>query len=142
MTASWSNRGIGRSCDSMRIKSPLTPPTVGRRKAKGNSKTVQPLVLVLKSETNIRRAAVLRAFPPVSYGRAKTVVERENATSVSAGLNERAKTIERDRKKHATQGGRQGVSLTVGPMVRVVNFTAETAYMSARWLNLSVKISM
>ena len=126
----------------MRTKSSLIRPTVRRRKAKGNRKTVQPFVMVLNCETIRKKASVLRAFPPVSYGRAKTVVERENATSVSAGLNERAKTIERDRKKHATQGGRQGVSLTVGPMVRVVNFTAETAYMSARWLNLSVKISM
>ena len=41
-------------CRSMRIKSPLTRPTVRRRKAKA-----------------------LRAFPPVSYERAKAVVERE-----------------------------------------------------------------
>ena len=81
-----------------------------------------------------RKAKALRAFPSVSYKRAKTVVERErnkgtrkcyeifagllrerengrkrtqekeheNARSISAGLLERAKVVERQRNKHAT----------------------------------------
>ena len=31
--------------------------------------------------------------------------EHENATSDSAGLKESAKTVDRERKKHVTQGG-------------------------------------
>ena len=122
----------------MRTKSSLIRPTVRRRKAKGNRKTVQPFVMVLNCETIRKKASVLRAFPPVSYGRAKTAIERENekrerknatsissglkeraktverertkrntknATSVSSGLKEKAKTVERERKKYATQGG-------------------------------------
>ena len=39
---------------------------------------VQPSVLVLKGETDRGKAKPLRAFPPVSYGRAQPVVEREH----------------------------------------------------------------
>ena len=62
----------------MHIKSSLTQPTVRRRKAKRNrKKTVQPPVLVLNGENGRRKAKAFRIFPPVSYARAKTVVERE-----------------------------------------------------------------
>ena len=40
-------------------------------------KTVQPSALVLKGERDRRKANELRSFPPISYERAKTVVERE-----------------------------------------------------------------
>ena len=93
----------------MHTKSSLIRLTVRRRKTKGNRKTVQPSVLVLKDETTPRTAKVLRAFPPVSYGRAETAVERENArmehknaTRISADLNGRAKTVERERTKENT----------------------------------------
>ena len=63
----------------MRTKSSLIRPTVRRRKTKGNRETVKPFVLVLKGETILRKVNVFRAFPPVSYGRVETAVERENA---------------------------------------------------------------
>ena len=96
-------------------------------------------------------AKASRAFPPVSYERAKTVVEierkkgtrkryeyfrrslrrgqkrsgedtrkeHENAINISAGLQERAKTIERERKKHATERRRgKRVSLAVCPTAK------------------------
>ena len=66
-------------------------------------------MLVLKGETIPRTANVLRAFSPVSYGRAETTVERENArmeqenaTRISADLKGRAKTVDRERTRENT----------------------------------------
>ena len=71
-------------CDTMRIKSSLTRPTVRRRKPKGNKKRYNHSWS--NGQTKLRKATVLRAFPVISYGRAKTVVERQNAAGISAGL--------------------------------------------------------
>ena len=40
-------------------------------------KTVQLSALALKGEADRRKGKALRAFPPVSYEKAKTVVEKE-----------------------------------------------------------------
>ena len=134
----------------MRVESSLTWPTVRRREANGNRKTVQPFVLVLKGETDRRKAKEFRAFPPVYHEGAKTVTEgerkkrtqkrcgyfrrslrrgqkrsgedtrkeHENAINISAGLQERAKPIEREGKKHvAERRGGKAVSLAVCPTV-------------------------
>ena len=106
----------------MRIKSSLIRPTVRRRKTKGNRKTVQPLVLVLKGEKRRRKVNVLRAFSPVSKrGRKRT---KENVRKGAQKRyecfrrsHERAKTVEIERNKHPRRVGK-GVNLAVGPMVR------------------------
>ena len=77
---------------SMRIQSPRTWPTVRRRKANA-----------------------LRVFPPVSYEKEKTVVERERRKGTQKRYEhfrrslERARTVERGRNKHPTErrGGKR-----------------------------------
>ena len=76
----------------MRIQSPRTWPTVRRRKANA-----------------------LRVFPPVSYEKEKTVVERERRKGTQKRYEhfrrslERARTVERGRNKHPTErrGGKR-----------------------------------
>ena len=98
----------------MRTKRSFIRPTVRWRKAKGSRKTVKSFVLVLKGEPIPRKSSLLRAFPRVSYGRAETAVERENAerehesaTRISAGLKRegetgRKRTHEQEHKQNAT----------------------------------------
>ena len=60
-------------------------------------------MLVLKGETIPRTANVLRAFSPVSYGRAETTVERENAKKGTQKRYEGFRLSERD-----GENGRKG----------------------------------
>ena len=72
--------------------------------------TVQPSALALKGETDRREGKASRAFPPVSYERAKAVVERETQKGTRKryehfrrSLKRGTKTVKRERKKHATE---------------------------------------
>ena len=78
VTASSSDRGIGQPVRQYAYRE-LTYAAFGKaEEGKGKQKkTVQPSVLVLIGETDRRKAKSCRGSPPVSYGRAKTFVERE-----------------------------------------------------------------
>ena len=75
-TASWSHRDIGQPVRQYEYQEP-TYTVYGKAEEGKGKKTVQPSVLVVKGKTDRRKAKALGAFPPVSYERAKTVVERE-----------------------------------------------------------------
>ena len=97
----------------MRIKSSLTRPTVKRREAKGNSKNGTTVRAGPKRRNRSREGKASRECPPVSYERAKTVVERERkkatrkrCESIRVGENGRKRT--RQRYEHFRRSQREG----------------------------------
>ena len=61
--------------------------------------TVQPSALALKGETDRREGKASRAFPPVSYERAKAVVERETQKGTRKRYEHFRRSLKRGRKR-------------------------------------------